>query len=237
MIILCTGMFRSGSTWSFNVAKSIICENNPNSTIFSEYNESIKNVINDKLDAFDNIILKCHRVDEFGKSMIRHGCVKVLYTYRNPMEIIVSGMQTFNQKFDDVLGTVKNSLEFLQFQKEYENTCLISYNEIVSDPFMVVKRISKHIDINLDIGKLKKIDSCFERKKIKKLSDSLKKEDNNIIDVGFSYYNAENLFHRNYIRDENAILWEEFLSEEQKRIILDVLKPYVNEDGNYVFGR
>ena len=48
MIVLCTGMFRSGSTWSFNIVKSLIHENNPNDTIFAEFNISIKKVINER---------------------------------------------------------------------------------------------------------------------------------------------------------------------------------------------
>jgi len=102
-------MFRSGSTWSFNIVKSIMKKSNPGAPIFSEYNEDVKKVLNEKIEKYDNIVIKCHNLDKFGKSLISHHSVKIIYTYRNPLEAITSGMQVFNQKLDDVIITIKNS--------------------------------------------------------------------------------------------------------------------------------
>lgn len=234
MIILCTGMYRSGSTWSFNVVKSIVQENDPNATMYSDFTKSIQKTIEKKIKQFDNIVLKCHDLDEFGKSLVRHNCVKVIYTYRNPMEAITSGMQIFNKKFKDALTMVKNSFELLQFQKKYENVCLIPYNEITNDSFLTVKKLSKHIDINLDEEKLKKIDAIFQRKKMKELVNGISKEVNSIVDIDHTFYNKINLFHRNHIREDDALPWEEYLTQDQKEEIRKTLKSYLDENGNIV---
>lgn len=229
-------MWRSGSTWSFNVVKSIVQENDPNATIYADFanTKSLKKIIEKKTEQFDNIVLKCHNLDEFGKSLVRHNRVKVVYTYRNPMEAITSGMQVFNKKFKTGLTLVKKSFELLQFQKKYENVCLIPYNEIMNDSFLTVKKLSKHFDINLDEEKLKKIDTNFQRKKVKELVNGILKEVNNIDDIDNQFYNKINLFHRNHIREDDALPWEEYLTQEQKEEVRMTLKSYLDENGNIV---
>lgn len=230
MIILCTGMFRSGSTWSFNIVKSIIEINHENKSIFSEYNESLQSTIVEHSMEFDNLVIKCHKIDTFGKGMIKHGCTKVIYTYREPLEALTSLMQKFNFTFALALDSIKESLELMQFQKKYSNVLILSYNEIISKSESSIKKITQHLDAELTDDAIRELAIEFNKDNVKKNSNKISKSDKNTIDVGFSIYDKTSLFHKNHIRENQDF----FLSDDQRMHAISILKPYVDDDGKLI---
>lgn len=230
MIVLCTGMYRSGSTWSFNIAKSVIKIQNKNNSIFSEYNESLQTIFLEHAPKYDNLIIKCHKVDEFGKLLIKHNCAKVIYTYREPLEAITSSMQKFNFTFSLALHNIKESLEFMQFQKRYANVLIISYSEITDRITSSIKKIAQHLDTKLIDDEIESLKIKFSKDNVKSHSDKISELNENTVNIGFSIYEKESLFHKNHIR-ENRVPWKDFLSEEQIALAVSILKPYVDDSG------
>jgi len=223
-------MFRSASTWSFNICKSILCNKQ---TLFSEYNESIKTIYDEKISNYDSVLLKCHNVDDFGRSLIENNSIKVIHTYREPLAAIASALQAFNIKFDVILGMVRAGLELMVFGRKFDNVLIINYDEIINNPINVIKKISTHLGYDLKSQDIHDMDSQFKKEKIKTLTKHISKSSKDVIDAGFSIYDKNTLFHKNHIPN-NTVEWREFLSNEQKEKAISYLQPFVDGSGSLI---
>ena len=227
MIVLCTGMIRSGSTWSFNVCKNIMQRNG---SLFSEYNESVESIFKERGNNFDNILIKCHGADEFGRLLIKHSCVKLVYTYRQPMEAIISGMQVFDKSFEEQLGSIKKSLEFMLYQKKY-GAHIIHYDEIANNSLDTIRKISDYLGYVLELDEVLLINSKLSKENLKKFTDQISKNDKNVIDAGYTFYDKDTLLHRKHIRGEKSKNWKDILTQKQIEFAISSLKPYVDDSG------
>ena len=241
MLIFCTGMVRSGSTWAFNVVKDLLtCKSSSN---YTNYSENIKDIIDNQLTEYDNILIKCHQVDNFGRSIISHKCAKCIYTFRPPLEAITSFMQVFNKSFDEILEYIEILLSFMEFQSQYD-VLWIEYNSIEENPELVIQKIADYIGVKATRNQINLINSKLSKENISKHAENLtlKKDEysefKNIVDVGFSYYHKDTLIHRNHIR-KYPISANSFLTQEQIKMALNKLAKWVNNQGEYkheVFG-
>lgn len=221
-------MFRSASTWSFNICKSILSNKQ---TLFSEFNLAKQTIYDEKISSYDNVLLKCHNIDDFGRSLIENNSVKVVHTYREPLAAIASGLQAFNLKFDDIVGKVKIGLELMEFERKFDNALIINYDEIINNSINVIKKISTHLGYDLKNQDIQNIDSQFTKEKIQTITKHISKSSKDVIDVGFSIYDKNTLFHKNHILN-NIIDWREFLTIEQKERAISNLQPFVDESGS-----
>tara|TARA_B110000438_G_scaffold36324_1_gene36078 strand:+ start:2815 stop:3852 length:1038 start_codon:yes stop_codon:yes gene_type:complete len=229
LFVLCTGMFRSASTWSFNICKTILSNKQ---TLCSEFNQSVQTVYSEKVNSYDNILLKCHNIDGFGMSLIKNNSVKVIHTYREPLAAISSGLQTFKDlEFENIIVQVKIGLELMEVIRKCDNVLTINYDEIINNPKNVIKKISTHLGYDLKNEDIQNINSQFKKDKIKKITKYISKNNKNVIDIGFSMYDKNTLFHKNHVLN-NIIEWKEFLSNEQKQKAIASLQPFVDKTGS-----
>src|SRR5437016_1368644 len=65
MIVLCTGMIRSGSTWSFNVVKRLL--GRISTSVYGEYSDAVGQSLLSHGDGYEHRVIKCHAPDVFGR--------------------------------------------------------------------------------------------------------------------------------------------------------------------------
>jgi len=80
MIVFVAGMPRSGSTFSFNVAREIL---SLRGTVYHEYSHTLTEVVARSAGA-DHILWKDHSTDEASMRLIELGAASVICTFRKP---------------------------------------------------------------------------------------------------------------------------------------------------------
>ena len=215
MLVLITGMMRSGSTFTFNVVKHLLSRRGE--SLFWEPIDHIEELFKSQGSLYDHLIFKQHLGDEFSKLLIKQRCARTICSYRDPLEAMASWMQVFDKPFDQSLQAFQRSTEFVAFQLQY--ALMIDYDEIERQPAQVVKRIARHLDLPIAIGEARAISSTLAKEKIKARYDAMQREGANVQEMAFSYYDKQTFFHRRHVRGHDAIPATEYFSDEQRALI------------------
>ena len=77
MVVLCDGMIRSGSTWSFNVALELVRSYEPHRKVFGFYNQNPAVLLAACRPRFSNLVIKSHNLDPSAYELCRAGAIKV----------------------------------------------------------------------------------------------------------------------------------------------------------------
>jgi hypothetical protein len=148
VIILCNGMPRSGSTWSFNVVKSLIQRTTPTESLYSGYSENISAFLSDVPAGTKHIVLKCHGLTPAGKALASAGAAKVIYTWRDPADAVYSQMKMFSSSFDEALRLVEASLALYVFHRVTGNSISIYYDDFVAHQAPIIHGICGYMGIS-----------------------------------------------------------------------------------------
>lgn len=188
-------MPRSGSTFSFNIAREILSQRIPTTCKVTE----------DIYDAITGsntrcLIIKNHNLNEFGINLLKIDAMKGICTIRDPYEAIESTMDIFGFDIDQSIHSFQLWVD--SFNQFHEMSLIISFKNIEQSPTRTVWRISKYLGFTPSPLELYKLVKKYNKKSIMKISHEIDPRDKHVTDVGFSYYNNENLFHRRHVRKE-----------------------------------
>src|SRR5262245_66379173 len=81
--VLISGMFRSGSTWSFNIARELLQMRFGPKGVYTLASEDARASIAAR-EQRRAVVMKGHVLDDFGRNLIRTAQAKVVHTVRNP---------------------------------------------------------------------------------------------------------------------------------------------------------
>src|SRR5579871_5554944 len=97
MLVLCTGMNRSGSTWSYNVVRQLLTRQG--GTVGGGYVNEVGEALLRGGQRFDHLVFKTHGPDDYGRVLIKQRLCRTIYTYREPLDAVLSAMEAFNNGF------------------------------------------------------------------------------------------------------------------------------------------
>lgn len=227
MLVLCTGMYRSGSTWSFNVAKALI--DSASKSVYADYSEDIQAAFAKFGDRYDHMVVKCHAVDAIGRNLIKHAGCWTVYTFRDPLDAVWSGMQVFKVSFEDALQKVKDSLDFLKFQSQAEDVHFIWYDDITDYPLRRIEMLAEYLGVDAPPGVIRRIAKALDREQLKEKLQKIDKKKSDTEDTGYSVYDKKTLFHKGHVRQDDSSGYENFTDEQIEKAV-KALKGYVDED-------
>lgn len=215
MLVLITGMMRSGSTFTFNVAKHLLARNG--ATMFCEPADEIEDFLRSKGNIYDHLIFKQHLGSDFSRLLIKHQCARTICSYRDPLEAMASWMQVFGFSFEQSLHDFKRSIEFINSQRRH--ALMLSYSEIEETPEVVIGKIARHLTASIEQAECAAIAASLDKDMIKQQYDQLENQAAGVRDIGFSYYDEDTFFHRQHIRGHEAIDAERFFTKQQRELI------------------
>lgn len=211
MIVLITGMMRSGSTIAFNIVRQLLSQHGEH--VHCEPADDIAGSIQNNGLSADHLIYKQHLGSAFSWSLIKHECAKGICTYRDPEEAMASWMQVFGYSFDEAMDAFRGSIDFIEFQRG--RVLFVNYESIQCALVSVIKRISEYL------GVASVSQTCHE------IAHSLDRTNVQSVCMAATTYDPITFFHRNHIRGSNAIKAERYFTARQRLIIHDELRvPY-----------
>jgi Sulfotransferase domain len=225
MIVLCNGMPRSASTWSFNVCRLLLKDLRPDATLYGRYHENLAEVIDPLCGSYDHVVLKCHTLDQRGRELCRSGVARAIYTHRDPFDAIHSAMVMFRHTFDDALESIRRSLELYEFHRSTGEAHIVSYDAIVRKPQKAIADVAAYLDLDAApevIGRVAVETSVEAMKEIARQVGGERRG----IRTPRSIYDPETQVHRDHIRDGRTGHARHYLSPDQLRRAEEVLAPY-----------
>jgi len=212
-LILCTGMPRSGSTWSFNACMSLLESAHPDASIRGLYSEDIRAVLAER--SADYLVIKCHAVDESGRGAIGRRECRTVYTHRDPHEAVASFMVFADVSFDEALASVKASLEFMTFQRRYGDALFLSYTELTETPQQAIRKIADHLGLAGDHAAVTAADRRSSRQEAAAVADKVETLAPDEVYRDEKYvYHRRSLVHRNHLTGGGA-RWQCALTASQ----------------------
>jgi hypothetical protein len=200
MFVAVCGMQRSGSTFSFNIVREILKRRGGVSFAAVASTASILDVTQEK-----NLILKNHDLDEMGVALLKVGAMKGICTIRDPFEAIESWMEVFGFSLEQSM--IDYGKWLTSFQAIQHDVLILRFDLIQDRPVVAIWKIARYLGFTLSPMEVLRLWRGYQKKSISKLSNELSGGSDKTVDIGFSYYDKENFFHRRHVRlDKNIQL-------------------------------
>ncbi len=223
MIVFCTGMPRSASTWSFNVCVQLISEAFPGRQTSADYHEEFATFVGRLSLGYDHLVLKSHALDDLGRKLVALGAAKAVYTYRDPLDAIASYMAMFGRPFEEALAAIQKSLALFQFLRDCGNCRMVSYGSIVERPFDAVQRVKSYLGLDLPVDVVQRVSSGTSMSAMKRIADEVGRDSSSVVQVDQLVYDRRTLLHKQHIRHGGTGYGRSVLSAEQLRLAGKVL--------------
>lgn len=177
----------------------------------------------------NNAIIKSHSPDEMINALLMKRAIPCVCTIRKPEDAIASWMNVFGFSLEDSVTMYDMWLSW--HGKMHSKMLNIRYEDVDSYPWLVVRRISKYLLGVSNSRETYRIWRSNRKTKVYENSNALNISES--INIGFSFYDKVNFYHRHHVSSIKSRGAEELLSEEQLVFIRTRLRKYLNEDGIY----
>jgi Sulfotransferase domain len=222
-LVICDGIFRSGSTWSFNVCLQLAAlrAGRSGEPLLSDYiNEAqLEDFIRLKAAARPGpIVYKAHFVGPLAREWIRTGRAKSICTLRDPRDCVASDIAFMKGSFDEAVERVAVSLKTLEASVDYGRTLFIRYEDMMSDRLAQIQLIAAYLNIRIDEKQLEWIDAQTNIETSRVISAQvLATGESEAEKLGLRPRHATTLLHDNHIGSALVGRWKLDLSPAQGR--------------------
>jgi len=230
-IVICNGVIRSGSTWSFNVCRLLasLRAKRRGEPFVSNY------VFGNQLDDFLNTsapvrqgsaVLKAHTVGPLALEWIRTARAKSVCTFRDPRDCVASEMEFEAVNFDTAIARVVACLKTLESSMDFGRTLFIRYEDMMHDRMSQIRLIAAYLNVRVDEKELESIDNETNLATSKKLCsqistlgpDQVEKIDN------VPARHRTTLLHDHHISKARPGRWREDLTDAQGRHLMQLFQ-------------
>ena len=226
MIVLIAGMPRSGSTFSFNVARDVL---GARGTVYQEATADIAGAINRSKGA-RYVLLKSHALDAPSMGMARTGAIPIIITIRRVEDAIASWITTFETHPEDMaIETMRNWLRMYRALRSRALT--VHYNQIDRHPWLAAWRIARTVCPEIRPTEVIQIARRFKKAAIKRQADAMDPSADKVQDIGFSYFDTETFFHRRHVSQLRSLRAEERLLPRHVARLRASLAPDIGAAG------
>src|SRR5947209_82518 len=205
MLVLCNGMPRTASTWSFNVTKAILRACFPGEGLQAGPSEAPVRFLKSANPEARHIVIKCHGLTPLARTLVRTRAAKVVFTTRDLADAVASAMAAFGDSFDRVVDVVMMpTLGLPAFHRESGNSVIVRYEEIVNRPQCAIRRIGEYLAGDKVTPRMVEevaARTCFERMRERVEEINTIAEPGRLVDTGTNLYDPETMLFRHHMGD------------------------------------
>ena len=223
MRVVIGGMVRSGSTFSFNIAREVLLRSGAVATASANAFPA-----DWAKDSHDHFILKTHAPEPAVTQEIQAGTVVCICTLRKPEDAIASWIRAFGFDLENGIHAVKEWLAW--YSTVFPQILTIDYAAIDQAPQSVIAKIEQFITGTQSVETSRALAAKYDKSVLKSRLDELR-DDTNTTNIGFSYYDKETFFHRRHISSLQSISASAALGDAEIKKIRRELAAFVDEHG------
>lgn len=224
MIVIIAGMYRSGSTFTFNIAREIL---EGAVDVLSANSVTAAEQIRAQVR---HLVIKSHLPDDALVAMINSGQAICIRTYRKPEEAVASWMDTFGYSFEDSLKAICGWMD--RHHSAHCDALNIPYEMIEDRPLSAILMIQYYLYGRINRPQARELNKRYNKAQIKQRCDAMLDNADNV-NIGFSYYNPETFFHRRHVSSVTRRTVSNTLSAAQIAAVREAFVDYVDADGEY----
>lgn len=225
MIVVVAGMQRSGSTFSYNVARELLDTRGGVATFAT-------NSLMEALSASSkkrHVIIKTHSPDDLINNLLKKDGLPCLCTVRKPEDAIASWMHVFGFSLQESVATYRQWL--IWHQSMFPHMLNLRYEEIDRFPFLAIRKISRYLVHDCGLDETVRIWWGNRKSTVYTQTKQIQGED--AVDGGFTHYNKRTFYHRRHISSLISRTAWECLPKEQVQSIRGELREFLDKNGNY----
>ena len=193
MVLFIGGMPRSGSTFTFAVAREILLMSG---SVYAQTGADYV-LANASAGAAQHLILKAHNADDFLIDEIQNGRFRCICSVRSLEDAGASWIETFDFSVEQ---TIIDMRIWVAMYLKVANSCLtISYDDIENRPQITVAKIAEYLEIPLRRDQAASIASTYSKETVKQRTDALSEDDPMVRNAGFTWFDINTFFHRRHV--------------------------------------
>lgn len=236
-VIICCGVNRSGSTWTYQVVKAILKTKNISFTDLSFLDATDSSDISKAISSDnDLVVVKMHEYSDNLKSIKNKNNFKLIYSHRDIRDIVLSLHRKTNKTFDEItkMPYLNNSVKSYEYWRELDDFLPVSYHDIESNSKKAIDEISNHLLINLNDSQRLDISEEFSKEMQKKRIRKSKSSINGMFKLVLQKLNLDlnardndSLLHFNHIQSGQIDEWKTMMSYSQAQEIYEKFKDWM----------
>ena len=233
--VFCTGMPRSGSTWSYNVARLLLQEAFGADRVAAsfvgedrEVDSAIKQFSsNDKI-----LLLKFHVPPEKTFEETSSGRARTIFTYREPLNAIASLVDFFKFPLQQSVAEIDGALKCMMKWKQVKHTVLVQFNNLTSQPDEEIRRIATHLGLTVSEEVISRVAEQTSYEAMKKYAEQLcEQPKEKLVREGSSAYDPVTLLHVDHVSQGTNRDWKTQFTVEEKQYAIQQLSQWLNKEG------
>ena len=221
-------MLRSASTWSYNVVIALARGAAPEPrAVVGGFHDRPTSFLAELPKSTDEVVLKSHSLDRLSQSLAKSGRAKVVYTHRDPVDVIVSAMRMWNITFDQALRSLEESLRVYAFHAATGNACILGYEEIMRGTESSVRRIADYLAILATDELVKRVAADTS---IEQMKEAANRSEHQVVLESGMRHDADSLLHPDHVRDGGSGYGYEVLSSSQLSVVVKMARRFGVEE-------
>jgi hypothetical protein len=223
MLVLCNGMPRSASTWSYNVVMALL--RGTGEEIHGGYDENLHRFLRTLPPSALHAAVKLHSLDGAGIGLAQLHAAKVVYTWRDLADAIASYMTMFGLDFDRTLALMSSSLDLYQHHKR-NGALILGYEAILRHAAESVASIAAYLGIATPYDRIAAIAEANSLAKTREKVNEIGSLDygERLIRHEGTAYDPETLLNFAHIRDGGTGYGASRLNQTQLRRVAELLR-------------
>ncbi len=217
MLLFIGGMPRSGSTYTFNIARQLLLGRGG---VYQEASPDVNSCLSRRGSA-EHVIVKGHSLSGAGIELITKGEMKAICTVRPLEDAVASWMQTFNGEFHSTTEVFREWYGL--FRLIHPHSLVLDYEAVSRQPMLTAMEISKFLLGHRHPIESFQISRRFSKKRVLEHVRALRRDSEEVMDIEFSYFHRDTFYHRNHIRTHVTKL-----TDDQRQSLHDELLQWDN---------
>ena len=170
----------------------------------------------------------------------------IITTYRDIRDAVLSFMKFMHVSFEEAFKRLQDWMKFMDtyFENQSPNILKIRYDDIVSQPMDIIRKIDRFIGTGASFETMEEINERFSKKNIKEKVDSLKgisveQAQANAADFdtvrnadgSYRVFDRATGFQTSHITSQQDGQWREELTEDQKQRLMNETADWLERHG------
>jgi len=156
-LIICAGLYSSGSTWLFNIVAEIERLKAPALKVAAVYGEMLDDKLEREAAGAEVVVLKTHIPDAAMRLVAARTGTPVILSIRPPHDGVASLMQRFGFSFDDAAQMVEKSCAAILRLIPVCRPLILRYEDRFTTGTEGIERIAAHLGRELTDGELRSL--------------------------------------------------------------------------------
>lgn len=240
MFVICAGMFRSGSTWQYQVAGEILATAGRRAVGLGYLNpHDFDCYLEAPRVAGTFGVLKTHELHPTFPALLRDGKAKGLYSFRDLRDVVYSMAHQLGCSFTEVIHefrVIDRALAADRFWRAQPNVLLQRYKDWMADNAAQVRGIAAILGVQLSDRDVTSISEKYSlpenRKRTADLARRLEQLGRALDDpVTASLTDRRSLLHHNHIRQARIGHWRDLATDDEKQVLAELCGPWLIQHG------